>query len=192
MDVETVIDFWFGAPGSPERDRERPMWFAGTRAVDDEVRARLGPLHTAAASGAIDSWRETHEGCLALILLLDQVPRNIFRGTPAMFATDVQARGHAAYAYAKGFDRNQPAVRRWFYYLPFTHSEEGDDQKRALALFDGLRDDLDSRNAVASALWHEQIIARFGRFPHRNAVLGRTSTEEELAFLASPEGKRLS
>lgn len=187
MDQQKVLDFWFGAPGSPEYMRPRDIWFKSTARFDYDTREALQPLQSAAASGGLDWWAEEPDGALALLILLDQVPRNIFRGSPAAYASDAHARAIAALAYAKGFDRNQPPVRRWFTYMPFMHSETLIDQQRSVSLFEQLRDDLDSRPSIIAAHRHHEIIARFGRFPHRNAILGRESTPDELTFLAESE-----
>jgi uncharacterized protein (DUF924 family) len=125
---------------------------------------------------------------LALIILLDQAPRNIHRGTPAAYQTDSLARSIAATAYSRGVDRNQPPVRRWFIFMPWMHSENLLDQRRSISLFEQLIDDLDSRASINAAHRHHDIIQRFGRFPHRNAILGRESTPEEIAFLKEEGG----
>jgi uncharacterized protein (DUF924 family) len=183
MDQQKVLDFWFGAPGSAEHARPREVWFKSTPRFDYDTREALQPLQSAAASGGLDWWADEPDGALALLILLDQVPRNIFRGSPAAYASDSSARAIVAGAYAKGFDRNQPPVRRWFFYMPLMHCEALIDQQRSVSLFEQLRDDLDSRPSIIAAHRHYEIIARFGRFPHRNAILGRESTPEELAFL---------
>ncbi|MFY7961561.1 MAG: DUF924 family protein [Elsteraceae bacterium] len=183
MDQQTVLDFWFGAPGSAEHMRPREVWFKSTPRFDYETREALQPLQSAAASGGLNWWTEEPDGALALVILLDQVPRNIYRGTAEAYASDPLARAAAVTAYGKGFDRNQPPVRRWFLYMPFMHSEALGDQQRSVSLFEQLRDDLDSRPSIIAAHRHHDVIARFGRFPHRNAILGRESTAEELAFL---------
>jgi uncharacterized protein (DUF924 family) len=125
--------------------------------------------------------------CLALILLLDQLPRNLFRGSPEAYACDAQARSAARQAVARGFDRTMPSVRRWFVYLPFEHSEELADQEASLALFGALPSSADNDNALRSVRRHHEIITRFGRFPHRNQILGRPSTAAELEFLKEPD-----
>lgn len=188
MDHKTVLDFWFGPEGSPEHMRPRPIWFASTPRFDLETRQALQPLYSAAATGGLNWWAEDPDGALALLILLDQVPRNIHRGTPAAYDTDSLARAIAAIAYSRGFDRNQPPVRRWFIYMPWMHSEKLEDQRRSVSLFEQLVDDLDSRASINAAHRHYDIINRFGRFPHRNAVLGRASTPEELAFLKEEGG----
>jgi len=184
MDHKMVLDFWFHPPESPEYMRPRSVWFDSSPRFDLEVRDRLEVLHVAAATGNLNWWAEEGEGALALLVLLDQVPRNIYRGTPAAYAADPLARSIASAAYGRGFDQNRPPVWKWFLYLPFMHSEDLLDQKRSVSLFAPLWEDLDSRASINSARRHHDIIERFGRFPHRNAILGRESTPEELAFLA--------
>lgn len=172
-----VLDFW-PAPES------RAAWFKPSEVFDAEVRRVLGPLYEHAVAGRLDAWRDNAEGCLALCILLDQVPRNIFRGTARAFASDAQARVVAAHAVARGFDLAfAEDDRRLFFYLPFEHSEELADQERAVALcHERIRDP----ECLRIAERHHEIIQRFRRFPHRNAVLGRAGTPEEIAFLAEP------
>jgi uncharacterized protein (DUF924 family) len=184
--ARAVLDFWFGAADQPEHGTPRDIWFEADDAFDRAVDAQCGALHGAAAAGQLDGWARTPHGCLALLILLDQVPRNLFRGTPRAYATDPQARAQARAAIAAGFDRALSPVLRWFIYLPFEHSEALDDQRRAVALFETLRDDPLCGSALEAVRQHHDIIARFGRFPHRNAVLGRPSTPEERAFLTLP------
>jgi uncharacterized protein (DUF924 family) len=167
-----VVAFW--------REAGLPKWFAKDEAFDLEIHQRFEPLHLAAARAEFDDWAETPEGALALILLLDQFPRNLYRGSAHAFATDPLARTVADRALAAGFDQRVELELRPFFYLPFEHSEAMADQTRAMLL--------NQAHGVAGDLkWaaiHRDIIRRFSRFPHRNAVLGRVSTAEELAFLA--------
>ncbi len=186
MDIRTLLDFWFQAPQSPGHLRPRPVWFQADPAFDAEIRDRFAGLCDQAASGGLRHWAEEPDGAVALLLLLDQVPRNLFRGTPEAYRTDAMARSVARSACMKQFDRDQPPVRRWFVYMPFMHSEDLGDQVESLRLFEQLRDDPDSHPSIASARRHHEIIARFGRFPHRNAILGRVSTPMEQAFLTEP------
>lgn len=165
-----LIEFWKTA------GRER--WFAKHDAFDAEFRERYMDLHLRAARRELDGWADTAGGALALVLLLDQFPRNAFRGTAHMYATDPLARVFAARAVRAGFDREVDAELRPFLYLPYMHSEDLADQERSVEL--NAEGDEDSRKF---ALGHRDIIRRFGRFPHRNALLGRESTAEELAFL---------
>jgi uncharacterized protein (DUF924 family) len=170
--VRDVLDFWF-APDS------KPCWFVPSEAFDRAVAAQLGDLHRQAAAGALDAWQASAEGCLALCILLDQAPRQLFRGQGRAFATDHQALAIAELALSKGFDRALSADQRLFLYLPFEHSERPADQERCVALFH----DEQMRDKLSHALDHAEIVRRFGRFPHRHAALGRTSTAEEEAFL---------
>ena len=166
-----VVAFWRAA--GPKK------WFEKDAAVDDEIRRRFLGLHEAAAAGKLSAWESNAEGALALLLLLDQFPRNMFRGDARAYATDPLARAIAAGALLRGFDAQVPAALRTFFYLPFMHSEDMADQEKALAFYR-------ARNDADGLKWaqeHADIIRRFGRFPHRNAVLGRATTPEEQAFL---------
>jgi uncharacterized protein (DUF924 family) len=183
-----VLEFWFdAAPGAAHYGRMRDVWFEKSDAFDDEVRARLGASHDAAVAGTLDAWIALPRASLALVILLDQVPRNIFRGTPRAFASDAQARAVARAAVERGHDRDLLPNERLFLYLPFEHSEILADQERALELFRPLAAFADTANIMASAQRHRDIVARFGRFPHRNAILGRGTTAEEAAFLKEPK-----
>lgn len=168
---DDVLRFWREA--GPER------WFRKDEAFDAEFRRRFLAAHEAAASGALDPWLATAEGALALILLLDQFPRNAFRGTARMYATDPKARDAAQSAVAQGFDAHVDPDLRSFFYLPFMHSERLADHERCVELTRAL-----GGEQHRFALHHRGIIERFGRFPHRNAILGRANTAEEEAFLA--------
>lgn len=168
--IETCTRFW--------RDAGPDRWFLKDHAFDAEFRERFLHLHTAAASRKLDHWAETAEGSLALMILLDQFPRNSFRGTAHMYATDPLARFFARAALAKGHDLGVEQDLRVFFYLPLTHSENLDDQERAVELNIPLGPET-SRHAVV----HRDIILKFGRFPHRNPELGRDTTPEEQAFL---------
>ena len=175
-DARAVLDFWFREAG-PE------AWFKRSDAFDETCRDRFLALHEDAAAGRLDGWAGTADGALALLILLDQLPRNMFRGSPRAFATDPKARGIARDAIAAGFDLALPAERRIFVYLPLEHSEDPDDQRDCVAL---VRERIGDAEMIDYAERHLAIIARFGRFPHRNAILGRPSTEEEQEFLAQP------
>jgi uncharacterized protein (DUF924 family) len=170
-----ILDFWFSEPA-------REHWFKPSDDFDAACRARFAAAAEAAMAGALDGWAETAEGALALVILLDQIPRNIHRGAPAAFAADAKALAIAKAAIARGFDAQIPSDRRNFFYLPFQHSERLEDQERGMQLY--------AANDVDDGLrWmtrHRDVIARFGRFPHRNAILGRASTPEELEFLQQP------
>ena len=171
-----VIAFWFA-------ETVQPLWFAATPAFDEALRARFLTTYRAAAAGQLNDWEATPGGALALVIALDQFPLNLFRGQAESFATEAAARAVADRAIARGFDQAMPPIQRQFLYLPFMHSETLDDQERSVRLYQqpGLEDSL------RFARHHRDLIARFGRFPHRNAILGRASTAEESAYLASPE-----
>ncbi len=171
MQAEKVLDFW--------RAAGEQRWFTRDAAFDVECRTRFLDAHHAAARREFESWMDDARGALALLILLDQIPRNVFRGSPHAYATDPLARHYARRAIEAGFDAQVEMQLRTFFYLPFEHSENLADQERALALYRALPDP----NADRWALIHHDIIRRFGRFPHRNAALGRTTTPEEQAFL---------
>lgn len=162
------------------RDAGPARWFAKNAAFDADFKSRFEGLHRAAARGELDAWAGTAEGALALLVLLDQFPRNAFRDTARMFATDAQARSTATAALDAGFDQQVEAALRPFFYLPFMHSEALADQERSVELNASL-----DANTQRFAVLHRDIVARFGRFPHRNEVLGRASTAEEIQFLRS-------
>ncbi|TAL73090.1 MAG: DUF924 family protein [Rhodanobacter sp.] len=164
-----VVDFW--------RTAGAGKWFAKDDAFDQAFRTRFLDLHFAAARRERDDWLATPPGALALLILLDQFPRNAFRGTAHMFATDPLALGFARLVVARELDRQVEPLLRVFCYLPFEHSEAAADQERSVVLCDALR------GHDQWAHMHRDIIRRFGRFPHRNAVLGRETTPEEQAFL---------
>ncbi|MGO4403946.1 DUF924 family protein [Bosea sp. RAF48] len=166
-----ILAFWREA--GPEK------WFAKDEAFDAEITRRFLPIHEAAAAGKLDAWEETPEGVYALLILLDQFPRNMFRGSPRAFATDAQALAVAERAIARGFDDAYEAPERRFFYMPFMHSEELADQERCIALCAAAEDP----EGVKYAEVHRNIIRDFGRFPHRNEVLERDTTAEEKRFL---------
>jgi uncharacterized protein (DUF924 family) len=166
-----VLAFWRAAGAD--------KWFKKDSTFDAEIMARFAETQRAAAAGALSAWADTAEGALALLILLDQFPRNMFRGEARAFATDAQARAAAESAIARGFDQAVPAAERMFFYLPFEHSESMADQERCIALMRATGD----ADLVKWAQLHADIIRRFGRFPHRNMVLGRATTPEEQAFL---------
>lgn len=184
--VEEILGFWFGQPGEAGYGKPRKVWFVKEPAFDQEVRLRFLGDYELAAAGKLEDWQSTPAGCLALVILLDQFPRNMFRNQPKAFATDSQALAVAQYAVAQGFDRQMLPVQRWFIYLPFEHSENVDHQRRSVELFRRLSDDPDSADTIDYAVRHLEIIERFGRFPHRNQILGRETTPEEAEFLQQP------
>lgn len=166
-----IIGFWRNA--GPDR------WFKKVHAFDEAIRLKFEPVHHRAARGEYDAWAKTPEGALALLILLDQFPRNLYRGSAHAFATDPKARAIARAAVEAGFDREVDPLLRNFFYLPFEHSEDIADQDFGLALCAEANDE----DSLKWAGLHREIIARFGRFPHRNAALGRMTTPEEQAFL---------
>ena len=166
-----VLAFWRAA--GPKN------WFAKDDAFDADIRARFLATYEAAAAGQLADWEETPDGALALTIVLDQFPRNMFRRDARAFAADATARGIADRAIARGFDMQVPADNRAFFYLPFEHSEEPADQERCIALFRAMG----NADLLRWAELHADIIRRFGRFPHRNAVLGRMTTPAEQAYL---------
>src|SRR3990170_1253009 len=185
-DIAEVLDFWFAAPDSPERGRPRKCWFEKSEAFDAEVRSRFLKLYKRAVAGKLSRWERTPLAALALAVVVDQFPRNMFRGQARAFAADPLALRVARRMLHRGFDGLLRPVERWFVYLPFEHAEDLAAQRRSVALFGGLAGDPDSPGTIDYAHRHYDIIARFGRFPHRNAILGRESTAEEKLFLSQP------
>ena len=175
-----VLDFWFG-PGPPVW---RKMWFLKDPDFDASC-ARFAPLRAAALAGAHDAWAETPRGVLALLILLDQLSRNLFRGQAAAFAADPRARALAGAALERGFDRALTPIERVFLYLPVMHSEALADQDLSVTLCEALPP-IEGASVAEQARRHRDVIRRFGRYPHRNAALGRASTPDELAYLAEP------
>lgn len=171
MTPETIVNFWVEA--GPQK------WFAKDDGFDADLRLNFEAAHLTAARGGFAEWEQSATGALALILLCDQIPRNIYRGSAHAFATDPCALHVAERAVAREFDEAfEPEVRA-FFYLPFEHAENLDEQARSVLLFEALGDE----NYLNYAIVHRDVIARFGRFPHRNAVMGRITTPEEQAFL---------
>lgn len=182
---EEILEFWFGRPGTADYGRRRQAWFRKDAAFDAAIRERFGAaIETALCSGFAD-WTAPR-GTLARILLLDQFTRNSFRDTPRAFAGDALALSLAEEAIARGDDGSLIPVERWFMYMPYEHAESPSAQQRAVSLFRRLRDQTGLVEPLAWAERHAQVIRRFGRFPHRNAILGRESTPEEAVFLAAP------
>lgn len=171
LDGKAVVDFWRAAgPG---------MWFAKDPEFDRRFREKFATVYEAAARGELSHWLGSADGALGLVLLLDQYPRNSFRGTPRMYATDALARSVADSAIAAGHDRRVDERMQFFFYLPFGHSENLADQERSVELTRRL-----GQPTLSHAEGHRDIVRRFGRFPHRNTILGRTPRPEELRFLA--------
>jgi uncharacterized protein (DUF924 family) len=183
--AEEVLEFWFGREDEPGFGEFREAWFRKDPEFDQMVRDRFQDLYEGAARGDLDAWKDEAHSCLALAILLDQFPRNMFRGGPRSYATDRKAQEIAEYAVDRALDRELPAFQRMFLYMPFMHSEDLEHQRRSVELFGvlGGEDDGDSSHY---AVQHMEIIERFGRFPHRNEVLGRQTTPEEAEFLTQP------
>jgi len=183
--IYAVHSFWFGAPDSPEFGQSRASWYQKNPEFDAEIKERFWLLMENAEAGQLKGWKSSPRGALALVLLFDQFSRNMFRDTPRAFATDPLAQHIARTAISWGFDRCLLPVERQFLYMPFMHSEKMDDQQRSIGLFKDLQND--GLNGIYEyALKHAEIIFRFGRFPHRNAILRRKSTAEEAEFLLAP------
>ncbi len=174
--IDEVLGFWFEELTSDD-------WFGGGEAVDERIRERFLALHEALRSHVPASWRTTARGMLAAVIALDQFPRNLYRGDRRAFAADAAALGLAREALERGLDRGMSKEERKFLYLPFEHSEDPAEQARSVELFATLEDE----NTLYYAARHKEIIDRFGRFPHRNAALGRESTPEEIEFLKEPD-----
>jgi len=203
--LDELLTWWFGTPGPAPDTALRGAWFGRDEAFDAELRERFGPLAARAATDleAFDAWSLDPRGALGLLILLDQCPRNLHRGTAAAFETDVKARAVASQVVAAGLDQQVPFICRTFFYLPFEHSELLEDQRHSVALFDRLL--ADGKDAVAAgqlsakhleglqsivgyAGKHLEAIERFGRFPHRNAALGRLASADERAYLEAGGG----
>ena len=172
---DDVVRFWFEELTPKE-------WYGPPERVDAEIAARFGETYETLRGGVPPDWLETPRGFLAAILVLDQFPRNMFRGEPRAFATDKEALALAKQAIAAGVDAKLPRAQRAFIYMPFQHSENAEDQARSVGLFMALRNPVNLDYAIR----HQDIIERFGRFPHRNAILDRYSTAEEWDFLKQP------
>jgi uncharacterized protein (DUF924 family) len=184
--LEEVLAFWLGPPDGAGGYTDRAIWFDSTPAFDDELRQRFLGHHEAAAAGRFDALATTPFRALALLILLDQFPRNMFRGSPRMYATDAKALTKAEDAVAHGFDHLVHYVPRTFFYTPFEHSEDIAVQRRSLELVERRRDSPTYERGRFFIHRHWEIVDRFGRFPHRNAILGRETTPEEAEFLREP------
>lgn len=186
-DASAVLDFWFGAPVDPERGRLRPMWFQKSDATDREIAERFAPLIERALRGELTGWAAEPRSALAHILLLDQFTRNTLRDTPRAFAGDARALRAATAMVGARQDQVLPPEQRAFVYLPFEHAEGMAMQDEAVRLFTRLAAEAPvMADMLAYAHKHRDVVARFGRFPHRNAILGRQSTAEEATFLREP------
>jgi uncharacterized protein (DUF924 family) len=193
-EIDTVLQFWFGEPSADGRaDAEHSArWWKRNEAFDAEIRAQFGELHAAVARGEREHWLDSDRGCVAYVIVLDQFSRNMFRGSGQAFAYDAAALHAALAAIARGVDQRVGHDARYFLYMPLMHSEDIAAQERCVELFAALRretggaDAEGAGSALSYAERHRDIVKRFGRFPHRNALLGRASTPEELEFLTQP------
>jgi uncharacterized protein (DUF924 family) len=191
---EDVLALWFGALDAHGRADEShsARWYRKDPAFDQALREQFGDTHRAVAAGERQGWLDTPRGRLAAIIVLDQLSRNLFRGSPQAFANDGRARALAEEGIERGFDRALATDERAFFYMPLMHAEDLAAQDRCLELFTAWRDEAPAelRDRIAGSLkyaqMHRKVIERFGRFPHRNAVLGRASTAEETQFLSEP------
>ena len=177
--IRDILDFWFLPLGDPGYGQKREMWWKSTPELDAEITARFGSLLDRAIAGALDGWANSPDGALALTLLCDQFPRNMYRRSVRAYCGDAKAIATARIALARFYPAAYPRDVRLFFYMPFQHSEMLADQELCCALFANLNDDETAKYANG----HRDIVARFGRFPHRNACLARKTTEEESAFL---------
>jgi uncharacterized protein (DUF924 family) len=187
-----IIDFWFGSPGEDGDYPNRMSFWFGSSDADAEITERFADDVVAAARGDYNDWAATPTGRLALIILLDQFSRNLYRGTPVAFANDNKALELCLEGLEREDDIKLKTLQRTFFYLPMEHSEDLDIQNHCVATYECLAQDAPASlaDAVAGnidyAVQHRDVIARFGRFPHRNGILGRESTEEEIEFLKQP------
>ena len=192
--TDSILHYWFGTSADDAKAiREKSaLWWKKDPKVDEEMRQRFEITLEAESQGELESWGKIPRGQLARILLLDQFPRNMYRGTARAFAYDERARQRAREALDRGMDRKLRPVERVFIYMPFEHSEEARDQAASVRLFAALVEEVPAnlkqafQNFLDFARKHKEVVDRFGRFPHRNAVLGRDSTPQELEFLKGP------
>lgn len=186
--ADTILSFWFGQPQDEERyyKERRQLWFASNPQIDQDIRYRFLTDYQAAREGRLSEWGKTPRTTLALILLYDQFPRNMFRGEPQAFATDPLARRFTFQLLQTDEARKLLPVEQMFVYLPLMHSEALADQQQSVTLFRQLAQHNPGLDSVSYAIRHLEIIERFGRFPHRNAIFGRVSTPKELEFLTQP------
>ena len=186
-EADEVLAFWFGREDEPGYGEFREAWFRKDPEFDQQVQERFGPLYERAAAGELDGWREEARSCLALVICLDQFPRNMFRGDGRTHATDDKALETARYALERALDRELPPFQKVFVYMPFMHSESVEDQRRSVELFGRLAEKPGAPDLTSYAVGHMEIVERFGRFPHRNVILGRETTPEEAEFLQGPD-----
>jgi uncharacterized protein (DUF924 family) len=181
--ADEVLDFWFGRASEPGYGEFRDEWFRKDPEFDARVTDQFAGLYEEAVAGDLDGWRNDARSCLALVIVLDQFPRNMFRGDPRTHAADATALESSRYAVEHALDRELPAFQRMFLYMPFMHSENREDQRRSVELFGRLADEPGAPDITSYATGHRDIVERFGRFPHRNGILGRETTSEEAEFL---------
>lgn len=187
--AQAVLDLWFGERGSPDFGQDRKLWWKKKRAFDSMLTERFGTLVEEAHAGGLQDWERTPAGMLALIVLLDQLSRNCYRNTPRAFAGDGRALALAKTLVARGDDLRLPsAYHRAFAYMPFEHDETLESQRESLRLFGKLKDETGVSSFYESAVEHAEVIGRFGRFPHRNRILGREMSADEEAWLARHGG----
>lgn len=180
--IKEVLTFWFRDPKSKDFGKPQPMWFNSTPEIDQSIRSRFEEIYEKAKKGDLNNIKDTPEGAMALILILDQFPRNMFRSTAQAYETDPMARDISKFAIRSGFDQKLPPFMRAFMYLPLEHSENREDQNFSVSLYEKLGDPL----SLDYAQQHKTVIERFGRFPYRNESLGRISTDEEHEFMRGP------
>ncbi|MGY8997110.1 MAG: DUF924 family protein [Alphaproteobacteria bacterium] len=185
-DIETVLEFWFGKPGDADWATMHDAWFTKSDEFDQQCCDVCLSLHERAAAGRLEDWADSADGALALIILLDQMPRNMFRGTPRMYATDPKARALAELIDARGFKQDYTDVQCLFADLPFEHAENLEDQVRHVAFVEAHYHGPQRESCLEAAHRHHEIVERFGRFPHRNDILGRETTAKEDEFLKEP------
>ena len=182
-----VYAYWFGEPGTAAHGTVRDHWFHGGRAADELIKTRFSETCRAAIGGRLEAWKAHPKGAVSLVVVLDQFPRNIFRGDPRSFAHDSIALAAARELVEGPFHDDLMTVEKLFAYLPFEHSENIEDQDRSVAMFEAMEPHPSKQEWVDFAVEHRDIILQFGRFPHRNVILGRDSTPEEAAWLAKSD-----
>lgn len=175
----TILTFWFGEPDSSNYDQYKDFWFQSTPELDQQIRTQFEPVYKKAVKGELDVLSQTPEGSLALVILLDQFPRNMYRGTPQAFASDPKALEVATEALKKKFDQDLLPLQKMFLYLPFEHSEDIKNQEKSVELFKALGDE----SILKYAIEHRDIIVQFGRFPHRNIICNRSPTPKSVTTI---------
>ena len=185
-DIATILAFWFTTPDDPQWQTMRAAWWDKDAAFDRSCREAGMDLHARALRGDLEPWKEHPDGALAYVVLCDQLPRNMFRGTPQMYASDHLALAGAKLIDRQGWRRGMTPVQRLFSHMPYEHAENVPDQEAHVAFVRDEYDGPEKDDCLQSAERHLEIVSRFGRFPHRNAILGRQTTPEEAAFLKEP------